>query len=144
MKASKLCAIILPITLVCIILIPAIIMSRRWWRSITHTEGPDLERGMLVEVVRIVKDGREIYSRELTPVDQRLYDHPSYAALEERMQQKTATEPPQTKPESQTISEKATFMAQDGFEDIHITPGRSMKELRIELAQGMDMVQKNY
>jgi hypothetical protein len=143
MKA-KLCAIILPTILVCIILIPVIIMSRRCWRKITHTEGPDLERGILVEVVRIVQDGREIYSRELTPVDQRLYDHPSYAALEERMQENTTTEPPQTKPESQTISEKATFMAQDDFEDIPITPGRTMKELRIELARGMDMVQKNY
>jgi hypothetical protein len=144
MKASKLCAIILPIILVCIILIPVIIMSRRCWRKITHTEGSDLERGMLVEVVRIVKDGTEIYSRELTPVDQRLYDHPSYAALEERMQEKTTTESPQTKPESQTTSGEATVMAQDGFEDIPLTPERSMKELRIELARGMDMVQKNY
>lgn len=115
-------------------------MSRRRWRKITHTEGSDLERGMLVEVVRIVKDGKDIYSQELTP-DQRLYDHPSFAPLEQRMQEKTTEL--QTKPESQT-SKKATIIAQDSFEDIPLTPDRSMKELRKELARGFDMVEKNY
>jgi hypothetical protein len=135
MKASKLCAIMLPI-LVCIILIP-VIMSRRRWRKTAHTEGSNLERDMLVEVVRIVKDGKDIYSQKLTP-DQRLYHHPSFAPLEERMQEKTEL---QTKPASQT-SEKSTIIAQDGFEDIPLTPNRSIKELRKELARGFDMVKR--
>lgn len=112
-------------------------MARRRWRNTTNIEGSNLECGMLVEVVRIVKDGKDIYSRKLTP-DQRLYDHPSFAPLEERMQEKTEIQ----KPESQT-NEKATI-SQDGFQDIPLTPVRSMKELRKELARGFDMVEKNY
>ncbi|CAJ0541225.1 Ff.00g079440.m01.CDS01 [Fusarium sp. VM40] len=137
MKASKLCAIMLPIILFYIILTIVIIMARRRWRKTAHTEGSTLERGMLVEVVRIVKDGKDIYSRKLTP-DQHLYDHPSFAPLEKRMQETTELQ----KPESQT-NEKAT-MSQDDFEDIPLTPVRSMKELRKELARGFDMVEKNY
>ncbi|KAM0246521.1 hypothetical protein ACHAP5_004645 [Fusarium lateritium] len=141
MKASELCIIILPIIFGCLILAPAIIiMSRRHWRKAAHTEGPDLERGMLVEIVRIVQDGREVYSRELIPVEQRLYDHPSYRPLEERMQEKTTSES-QTKPESQTISGNAT--ARNGFEDISLNHGRSMREMRRELVRGMNMAQKN-
>ncbi|KAM0187522.1 hypothetical protein ACHAPA_004512 [Fusarium lateritium] len=141
MEVSELWVIILPI-IGCIILAPVIIiMSRRRWRKTALTEGPDLERGMLVEIVRIVQDGREIYSREFTPVEQRLYDHPSYRPLEERMQEKTTTEP-RTKPELQTANGKAT--TRNGFEDIPLNHGRSMRELRRELVRGMNMAQKNY
>ncbi|KIL95558.1 hypothetical protein FAVG1_00295 [Fusarium avenaceum] len=137
MKTSKLCAIMLPIILFYIILTIVIIMVRGRWRNTAHTEGSTLERGMLVEVVRVVQNGKDIYSRKRTP-DQRLYDHPSFAPLEERIQESTELQ----KPESQT-NEKATI-SQDGFEDIPLTPVRSMKELRKELARGFDMVEKNY
>ncbi|KAF4446238.1 hypothetical protein F53441_10123 [Fusarium austroafricanum] len=40
---------------------------------------PDLERGMLVEIVCIYRDGVEIYSRDKTPFERRLYYHPSFA-----------------------------------------------------------------
>ena len=54
-------------------------------RKPVYDEETELERGMLVEVVRIHKDGKEIYSREAAPSKKRLYDHPSFAMSTRRL-----------------------------------------------------------
>ncbi|KAF5644507.1 hypothetical protein F52700_2507 [Fusarium sp. NRRL 52700] len=38
---------------------------------------PNLERGMLVEIISIYRDGIEIYTKDKAPSSQRLYYHPS-------------------------------------------------------------------
>src|SRR6478609_4358877 len=38
---------------------------------------PNVDRGMLVEIISIYRDGIEIYTRDKSPPSQRLYYHPS-------------------------------------------------------------------
>jgi hypothetical protein len=87
------------------------------WRKPVFRKETDLERGMLVEVVRIHKDGKEVYSRDDAPPNKRLYDHPSFALSQSRLipLPKESSDP---------------------------TPRKSIRQLRSELIQGLNEIEK--
>ncbi|KAF5670798.1 hypothetical protein FDENT_11119 [Fusarium denticulatum] len=70
---------------------------------------PNLERGMLVEIISIYRDGIEIYTKHKSPASPRLYYHPSLKDPEQ---------------------------AHIYLRDVPIPPKRSIDELRQELAAG--------
>ncbi|KAK6709676.1 hypothetical protein SNK04_010622 [Fusarium graminearum] len=93
------------------------------WRKPVSNDGKELQRGILVEVVRIHKDGEEVYSKENAPPDKQLYDHPSFPLSERRL----------ITP-SKTTNEDSTRNSQ--------TPRKSIRQLRAELIQGFNQVEK--
>ncbi|EXM26273.1 hypothetical protein RAB80_012621 [Fusarium oxysporum f. sp. vasinfectum] len=78
---------------------------------------PNVDRGMLVEIISIYRDGIEIYTRDKSPASQRLYYHPSLQDPEQ---------------------------AHMHLHDIPIPPKRSMQDLRRELSAGLRLVQRYY
>ncbi|KAI3580879.1 hypothetical protein IWW34DRAFT_803680 [Fusarium oxysporum f. sp. albedinis] len=78
---------------------------------------PNLDRGMLVEIISIYRDGIEIYTRDKSPASQRLYYHPSLQDPEQ---------------------------AHMHLHDVPIPPERSMQDLRRELSAGLRLVQRYY
>ncbi|PNP79544.1 hypothetical protein FNYG_07160 [Fusarium nygamai] len=70
---------------------------------------PNLERGMLVEIISIYRDGIEIYTKQKSPAGPRLYYHPSLKDPEQ---------------------------AHMYLRDVPIPPKRSIDDLRQELAAG--------
>lgn len=90
-------------------------------RKPVYDEETELERGMLVEVVRIHKDGKEIYSRAAAPTEKRLYDHPSFAMSKRRIP-------------SDAISQKSTKSKKN----------TNIRELRSQLIEGMTEVSRKY
>ncbi|EKJ72730.1 hypothetical protein FPSE_07130 [Fusarium pseudograminearum CS3096] len=92
------------------------------WRKPVSNDGKELQRGMLVEVVRIHKDGEEVYSKENAPPDKQLYDHPSFASCESRLTSSKTTHEDTRKQQP--------------------TPHKSIRQLRAELIQGFNQVEK--
>jgi hypothetical protein len=90
-------------------------------RKPVYDEETELERGMLVEVVRIHKDGKEIYSRDGVLSKKRLYDHPSFAMSKRRLP-------------SDSISQKSTKSKKN----------TNIRELRSQLIEGMTEVSRKY
>ncbi|KAG4277254.1 hypothetical protein FPRO04_07551 [Fusarium proliferatum] len=78
---------------------------------------PNLERGILVEIISIYRDGIEIYTRDKAPASQRLYYHPSLKDPEQ---------------------------AHMYLHDVPITPKRSIDDLRRELAAGIHWLYRSY
>ena len=78
---------------------------------------PNVDRGMLVEIISIYRDGIEIYTRDKSPASQRLYYHPSLQDPEQ---------------------------AHMHLHDVPIPPKRSMQDLRRELSAGLRLVQRYY
>ncbi|RKL07584.1 hypothetical protein BFJ71_g2185 [Fusarium oxysporum] len=76
---------------------------------------PNLDRGMLIEIISIYRDGIEIYTRDKSPASQRLYYHPSLQDPEQ---------------------------AHMHLHDAPIPPERSMQDLRRELSAGLRLVQR--
>ncbi|KAF5528910.1 hypothetical protein FMEXI_14471 [Fusarium mexicanum] len=72
---------------------------------------PNLERGMLVEIISIYRDGIEIYTKHKAPFGKRLFYHPSLKDPEQ------------------------THMH---LHNIPIPPRRSIDDLRRELVAGLD------
>lgn len=148
------------IALICIpflsfILILILTMSRSPWKTIPSDEESTLERGMLVEVVRVHKDGKEVYSRDSAPMDKRLYDHPSFAT-EEKLKPETeklveTDKKPETKTNTGLMAKPGKSLLDDldmdDFEDIPLSPKleqKPIRELRAELAEGMYEVEQNW
>ncbi|KAJ4251918.1 hypothetical protein NW762_011218 [Fusarium torreyae] len=129
-------------------------MSRSQWKKIPSDEESALERGMLVEVVRIHKDGKKVYSRDSALMDKRLYDHPSFVTEKKLMPETEKPEPVETdKPETKTNTVKPKpgksllDLDMDDFEDIPLSPKpeqKPIRELRAELAEGMYQVEENW
>ncbi|KAF5707070.1 hypothetical protein FMUND_11253 [Fusarium mundagurra] len=71
---------------------------------------PNLERGMLVEIISIYRDGIEIYTKHKSPASPRLYYHPSLKDPEQ---------------------------AHMHIHNVPIPPKRSIDDLRRELATGL-------
>ncbi|KAG4259247.1 hypothetical protein FPRO03_13181 [Fusarium proliferatum] len=78
---------------------------------------PNLERGILVEIISIYRDGIEIYTRDKAPASQRLYYHPSLKDPEQ---------------------------AHMYLHDVPIPPKRSTDDLRRELAAGIHWLYRSY
>lgn len=114
MTSSELYYIIIGIPYILVILVTMLCCIP--FRKPVFDQESELERGMLVEVVRIHRDGNEIYSRDGTPTAKRLYDHPSFATSQRRL------------PSSKTVTSNT----------------KSIKELRSELIQGMNKVAKQF
>ncbi|KAM0549827.1 hypothetical protein ACHAPJ_009266 [Fusarium lateritium] len=130
-------------------------MSHSPWQKIPSDEESALERGMLVEVVRIHKDGKEVYSRDSAPVDKRLYDHPSFATEDKLIPETEKPAETNKKPETKTNTGLLTKSGKsllddfdmDDFEDIPLSPKpeqKPIRELRAELAEGMYEVEQNW
>ncbi|KAH7243718.1 uncharacterized protein BKA55DRAFT_692881 [Fusarium redolens] len=83
--------------------------------ELTEINQPNLERGMLVEIISIYRDGIEIYTRGKSPGCRRLYCHPSLQDPEQ---------------------------AHMYLHDVPIPPKRSMTDLRRELYAGLRRVQR--
>ncbi|KAI1052102.1 hypothetical protein LB506_002981 [Fusarium annulatum] len=77
----------------------------------------NLERGILVEIISIYRDGIEIYTRDKAPASQRLYYHPSLKDPEQ---------------------------AHMYLHDVPIPPKRSIDDLRRELAAGIHWLYRSY
>ncbi|KAF4962901.1 hypothetical protein FSARC_9057 [Fusarium sarcochroum] len=133
-------------------------MSRSPWQKIPSDEESTLERGMLVEVVRIHKDGKQVYSRDSAPMDKRLYDHPSFVTEQKFVPETEKSEEPvetNKKPQIKTntgLSAKPgksllDALDMDDFEDIPLSPKpeqKPIRELRAELAEGMYEVEQDW
>ncbi|KAH7144861.1 hypothetical protein DER46DRAFT_616644, partial [Fusarium sp. MPI-SDFR-AT-0072] len=78
---------------------------------------PNLDRGMLVEIISIYRDGIEIYTKDKSTAGQRLYHHPSLQDPEQ---------------------------AHMHLHDVPISPKRSMEDLRRELSAGIRWLQRSY
>ncbi|KAF5701008.1 hypothetical protein FGLOB1_10446 [Fusarium globosum] len=78
---------------------------------------PNLERGILVEIISIYRDGIEIYTRGKAPASQRLYYHPALKDPEQ---------------------------AHMYLHDIPIPPKRSIDDLRRELAAGIRWLYRSH
>ncbi|KAF4435360.1 hypothetical protein FACUT_7271 [Fusarium acutatum] len=77
---------------------------------------PNLERGMLVEIISIYRDGIEIYTKDKAPTGRRLYYHPSLKAPEQ---------------------------AHMYLHDVPIPPKRSIEDLRRELVAGIHYLHRS-
>ncbi|KAF5668093.1 hypothetical protein FHETE_5359 [Fusarium heterosporum] len=134
---------ILSCILVAFTIIPLIFIMIDWLRlsrKDTNTNTNDLESGMsiemvslggrhqkamLVEVIRIVEDGEEIYSKV---AGQCLYDHPSFTPLDTLL----GRQPAQTRPAQTQV-----------HEDFNPSP-RTKEELLVEMVEGMRYLGRNY
>ncbi|KAF5562577.1 hypothetical protein FPHYL_5561 [Fusarium phyllophilum] len=77
---------------------------------------PNLERGMLVEIISIYRDGIEIYTKPKSPASPRLYYHPSLKDPEQ---------------------------AHMHIHNVLIPPKRSIDDLRRELVAGIDWLYRS-